>query len=68
MKTLRLSLVVALSALGLQACDVNVKPAEHAAGAPQETATAPQPAAPVDATPTRLASLLTEIERVPVLR
>ena len=52
MKTVRLSLVIALSALGLQACDVSVKPTQNTAAAPQST----QPAAPADATPTPVGS------------
>jgi hypothetical protein len=52
MKTVRLSLVVGLAALGLQACDVSVKPEAASTPAPEAAQQAPQPAAPVDATPT----------------
>ena len=45
MKTARLSFLIALTALGLQACDVQVKPSQGTSTAQQ------QPAAPVDSTP-----------------
>lgn len=54
MKTVRLSLIAALASLGLQACDINVKP--EAASTPVATQQAQQPAAPVDATPTPVQS------------
>ena len=55
MKPIRLTLAVAVAALGLQACDVSVKP-QASSSTPAATQQAQQPAAPVDSTPTPVQS------------